>query len=47
MPRAMRKNLVSKFANRWPAALVILGVALTLAWVVLLVAVPLYLLNII
>jgi hypothetical protein len=45
MPRATMKNLVSKFVNRWPAALVILGVALTVAWVALLVGVPLYLLK--
>jgi hypothetical protein len=45
--RAVMKNLVSKCANRWPAALVILGVALTLVWVALLITVPLYLLKVI
>ena len=40
-------TFVSSFANRWPAAIVILGVALTLAWVVLLVGFPLYLLRVI
>jgi hypothetical protein len=41
------KDLLAAVANRWPAALVIFGVALTLAWVALLVGFPLYLLRVI
>ena len=41
------KYLTSKIVDRWPAALVILGVALTIAWIVVLLGLPLYLLKII
>jgi hypothetical protein len=41
------KTLLDKIADRWPAALVIFGVALTLVWVALLVGFPLYLLKVI
>jgi len=41
------KDLLATVANRWPAALVIFGVALTLVWVALLVGFPLYLLRVI
>jgi len=44
---AVLKNLLEKFTDRWPTAVVILGVALTLAWFVLLVGFPLYLLKVI
>jgi len=41
------KDLLSTFTNQWPAALVIFGLAITLAWVALLVGFPLYLLKVI
>jgi len=46
-PPMFPKDLLRKFADRWPAALVIFGLALTLAWVALLVGFPLYLLKVI
>lgn len=44
---AVLKNLLEKFTDRWPTAVVIVGVALTLAWVALLVVFPLFLLRVI
>jgi hypothetical protein len=42
--RAILKDLVSTFIARWPAAVVLVGVVLTLAWIALLFGLPLYLL---
>ena len=40
---AMVKELLNTFVARWPAVMVIFGVAVTLAWIALLVGLPFYL----
>ena len=41
------RNLMTTILSRWRAGLIVFGVALTIAWVVLLIWFPLYLLKII
>jgi hypothetical protein len=41
------KNKLMKIINRWPMALIIFGVVLTLLWLILLVAFPLHLLQVV
>jgi hypothetical protein len=43
-PTALKKMM--KIINRWPLALIILGGALTLAWIALLIWFPLHLLRV-
>ena len=41
------RNLLTTIVDRWRAGLIVFGVALTVAWVILLIWFPLYLLKII
>jgi hypothetical protein len=41
------KNNLKKIINRWPIALIIFGVVLTLLWLVLLIVFPLHLLQVV
>jgi hypothetical protein len=41
------KNKMMKIINRWPTALIIFGVLLTVLWLVLLILFPLHLLQVV
>ena len=41
------RDLLTTFVTRWPAAVLVFGLVLTLVWVALLVGFPLYLLRVI
>jgi hypothetical protein len=41
------KNKMRKIINRWPTALIIFGVVLTLLWLILLIVFPLHLLQLV
>jgi hypothetical protein len=43
----VQKNKLMKVIERWPLALVIFGLALTVIWLIALLWVPLYLLQIV
>jgi hypothetical protein len=45
-PMALKTKL-TKIINRWPMALIIFGVVLTLLWLVLLILFPLHLLQVV
>ena len=40
------KNKIMKIINRWPMALIVFGLVLTLLWLVLLIMFPLHLLQV-
>lgn len=47
VPSMAARNLLATIVDRWRAALIIFGVAVTVAWLILLIWFPLYLLKII